>query len=193
MFGVPEHSVVRHELKRFDILIGVIHDRLKMGRDIPQRVVDPVGFPRDSPAELSRGVFRGLRRLRVDQIDDRLRLHEVHTPVEEGPLCKLSRLCLPRPGGKQGLQPLPQHGGGTVALQFRRILARVAVRGTADRTQAEVDHRALPIPELPVNQQTVRPLRHGCAGQRGKHTSDNFQRLRPAETEHADPRGGRSR
>ena len=41
--------------------------------------------------------------LRVDQVDDGLRLGQVHPAVQKGPLRELARLGLAHPAGKQGL------------------------------------------------------------------------------------------
>ena len=107
--------------------------------DIGQRVVYALRAAQHRAAELTNSVFRFLRGFCVDEVDDSLRLCEIHPVVQKSALGKLPGQRLPRACGKQRLQPGAQHGGGAVALQLGGVLAGVARRAAADRAEAQIE------------------------------------------------------
>ena len=76
-----------------DVLVGVVHHGVKPADHLQEPVVDPLHPAAEAAPQLLHGVPCGLCRLRLDEVDDRLRRASGHPAVEEGPLGELP----PRP------------------------------------------------------------------------------------------------
>ena len=113
-------------LRRLNVLVGVVHRRIKAGGDVHEVAVHPLHAPTQCPGELEGGVLGGLGGFGVNEVRHCLRLNQVHPPAEKGPLGKLPAPGLPGPGGKGAAQHLVQHHRGAVAVQLRRPLAGIA-------------------------------------------------------------------
>ena len=72
-------------------------------------------------------LFRCAAAVRIDEIDDGLRLRQVHFAVEEGPLGEFTGLGLPGSGGKEGGEQGVKDHGRAVAVEFGGVLPSVAV------------------------------------------------------------------
>ncbi len=135
-----------------NVFVRVVHHGVKPGSDVQQRVLHRFQDAAEAAVQLGGGVAGGGGGFGVDEVGDCLGLGKVHAPVEEGTFRELPRPRLPRPGGKQGVQQLPQDGGGTVAVEFGGVLAGVAVgRGEADGKPL-IQHPALPVQHLAETQ-----------------------------------------
>ena len=145
-------------LKGLDVFIWVVQHRVEVGQQVYQLVVNPIDFLSHCAGQLSHGVLGGGDGLRVDQVDDRFRLGQVHFAIQEGAAGKFPRLGLPRTGGEQRFQASGQHGGGAMALQFRRVLAGVAGGSDGEGGQAVVQHSAVGVVELAVDEGLSRTL-----------------------------------
>ena len=99
-------------LKGFNVLVRVVQHRVEVGHQVHQIVVNAADLPAHGPGELAHGVFGRRHGLRVDQVHHGLGLGQIHLAVEEGPAGKLPGQSLAGAGGKEGLQPGGQHGGG---------------------------------------------------------------------------------
>ena len=108
--AVGQRGLVGAELKVRDVLIRVVDHGVIVAGDVLQCIVYALRAPQHRAAELPGSIFRVQRGLSVDEIDDGLRLCEIHAAVEEGTLRELARQRLPCPGGEQRLQPCPQYG-----------------------------------------------------------------------------------
>ena len=100
-----QRGLVGAELKVRDVLIRVVDHGVIVAGDVLQCIVYALRAPQHRAAKLPGGIFRVQRSLGVDEIDDGLRLCEIHAAVEEGTLREFARQRLPCPGGEQRLQP----------------------------------------------------------------------------------------
>ena len=82
-----------------------------MARTIEQAVVDRLDRAAQRAGELGGGVACALRSLGVDEVDDRLRLGEIHLAVQEGALRKFAGSRLPCARAERGAQHLAEHHG----------------------------------------------------------------------------------
>ena len=169
-------TLVGAELKVRNVLVRVVDHGVIVAGDVLQRVVYTLRVPQHRAAELPGGVFCVQGCLGVDEVDDGLRLREIHAAVEKGALREFARQRLPCPGSEQRLQPCAQHGRGAVALQLGRVLAGVAVRSAADGAQAEVERLAVGVAKSAVDELAVRRFGHGAAVGRAKHAVDDGER-----------------
>ena len=167
---------------------------MKMAAQIRQLVVNGSQLLLQGTPYLSGGVGGGIGGLRLNQIDDRLRLGQSQLPVEECPLGKFPPLGRSGSGGKQRLQSGGQHRRGTVTLQLHRVLSRVAVGGSGTDRHTLVDDTPFLIPERTENQLPVGSLGKGLPGLRCKHLFRNGNASVSREPENADgtdlPPGG---
>ena len=69
------------QLKRLDVLVGIVEHGVKMRADIDEREIDRVYFPQHRAAELAGGIGGGVGCLGIDEVDDRFGLREVHAAV----------------------------------------------------------------------------------------------------------------
>ena len=122
----------------------------------------------------------------VDQVDDGLRLREIHAVIEKRAPGKFARERLSGPGGKERAQTRAQHRGRAVALQLGGVLAGVAVRAAADRAEAEIEHAPVGGLQRAVDELSILRRRHGPAICREKHPVDHRERLRPGDAENSD-------
>ena len=109
---------------------------------------------------------------------------------------KLARERLSCPGGKERAQTRAQHRGRAVALQLGGVLAGVAVRGAADRAEAEIEHAPVGGLQRAVDELSVFGFGHGLAVRREKHPVNHSERLIPGDAQNPDrgdhiPRGHR--
>ena len=140
------------------------------------------------PPQLHHGVPCGLCRLRLDEIDDRLRRRQVHPAVEEGPLGELPPARLPDPGGEEGPEPLSQHHRGAVAVELGAVLPGVAVAGGEGHRQTPVDDLPPLVQESAQDHLPPGVVRQLPPVQRAEHPVGGGQGLGPRHPE--DPDGG---
>ena len=118
--------------------------------------------------------------LGVNEVDDRLRLGEVHFAVQKRALGKLSRPRLPRACGKRGAQDLLQNDRRAVAVQLRALLARVAVSGGEHHRQRVVERAALGVAHRAVGHAPRRKLRGRTTVHRREQRREHAPGLRAA-------------
>ena len=110
-------------------LVWKIERRLELRRQIEQFGVDLRDAVGQRPFQL---IERGARLQGsdgVDQIGDRLGLHEIDAAVQKCAKRELARLGKPRPQRHRLLDDLPQHDGASVSADFDDVLAGVGMRG----------------------------------------------------------------
>ena len=145
-----------------------------------QRVVDLFERAAQRAVHLGGGVPRRLSGLGVNEVDDRLRLGEVHFAVQKRALGKLSRPRLPRACGKRGAQDLLQNDRRAVAVQLRALLARVAVSGGEHHRQRVVERAALGVAHRAVGHAPRRKLRGRTTVHRREQRREHAPGLRAA-------------
>ena len=163
-----EHGGVFRERERRYILVRIVEHRVIVRADVREILIDLLRAAGDRPAELTGGVSRRERRFRVDDIDDGLRLREIHAPVQKGALGELTRRCLPRAEGEESFQRGAQHDGRAMALKLCGVLAGVASRRAGERAETEIERPSLLVEQLAVNELPVAVLRHGLSVRRAE-------------------------
>ncbi len=129
-----------------------------MRHQIDQFIVNMINLSPHCPTQLT-GCAAGCSGcFRIDQINDRLRLGQIHLSVQKGPAGKLPRLCLPNANGEQGLQRCCEHCRRAVALEFYRILSGITMGCAGIGCQTAVNQSPLGIPQRTVYQRTDRML-----------------------------------
>ena len=124
----------------------------------------------------------------VDDIGNGLGRGEGKPPVQKGALGKLAGQSLSCTERKDLVEQRAQHDRGAVALKLGRVLARIAVRRTADRAQTQIEQRAAPVMRTAVYQLVRRALGHGFAGLRREERIGDLDR--PLAGEAHDPDRG---
>ena len=114
-------------LNVLDVLVGVIHHGVKPGGDVDEGLLHRLQAAAEAAVQLGRGVFRGGGGLGIDEIDDGLRLRQIHFAVEKGPLGEFTGLGLTGSGGKESGEQGVENYGGAVAVEFGGVLPGVAV------------------------------------------------------------------
>ena len=101
---------------------------LETGREIKRRLIERTTLAcAASRKPLERGVC-GARRLRIDEIEDGLRLGVVQPSVEKGALGEFAAPRKPGSRRKASREDTARRDRSAVALELDDILARVAVR-----------------------------------------------------------------
>ena len=112
---------------------------LELRREVERAVVECL----ERAALPSRESFeRGIRRargLRVNEVEDRLRLAVVELAVQEGALREFAAPRQTRAGGKARLQNTPRRHRPAVALELDHVLAGIAVRTFEEQDDPFVD------------------------------------------------------
>ena len=163
LLGPAQGIFIRGQGKGIDLLIRIVQNRVKMAAQVGQHFINRLQPGRQRAAHLSGGIGGGIRRLGFNQIDDGLRLGQIHAPVEKSPLGKLSPAGGPGPRLIQGLQPRSQHGRRAVAVQLHGVLPGIAVRTPGVHRHALVQRPALPVQKRPQNQLPVGRFRQRTA------------------------------
>ena len=182
---------VLREREVLDVLVRVIQHRVVVGADVAEGGVDRADALTDGTGELPGRVAGGLGGLGVDDVGHGLGGAELHAAVEKGALGELPGPGLPGAEGEELLQQRAQHHGRAVALEFRGVLAGIAVGAAADRAQAEIQQRPVPPAQLTVDEFPVLPRGHGAAGERMKQPVGQRYGFRPGQPDDAD--GGQLR
>ena len=156
-----------------------------MGRDVAEQGVYGVRPPRDRPGELSGGVLRRGGGLGVDYIHDRLGLREVHAAVQEGALRELPGPRLARAEGEEPPERLREHDRRAVALELRRVLARIRARRAAYRAQAAVERPAVRRRQRAVYELPRRVRAHRPPVRRAEQLVHEPERVRPGDAHYA--------
>ena len=94
-----------------DVLVRIVEYGVEMAAQVRQPVIDRPDGAFERPAELPGGVRGGVGRLGVDEVDDRLRLGEIHLAVQKGALREFAGPRLPRARAERGPQHLAEHHG----------------------------------------------------------------------------------
>ena len=128
-----------------DVLIGIIQYRMEMAAQVCEHTVHRIQLPGQGASHLPGGIGGSIRRLRLYEVNDGLRLGEIHLPIEKGPLGELPPAGRPGPRLIQRLQPGSQHRRGTVAMKLHRVLPGVAVGAAGEDGHALVQYPALPV------------------------------------------------
>ena len=169
-FGIaPKTFAILFKAKIFDILVGVVQHCMEMAAQVGQIVVNGRELLLQLAAHLPRGVGGGVGGIRFDQVDDGFRLGQIHFSVEKGALGKFSPLGGKRPGEIQSLQPCRQHGRGTVAVKFHRVLAGVGVGRAGDHRHALVNDPVLLVVQGSENQTAVGGVPQGLSAVQCKY------------------------
>ena len=148
-------------LQVLNVLVGIVHNGVKPAGHVHQRVVHRLHAAAQYALQLSGGVAGCLGGLRVDDVRHRLRLQQVHPPVEEGPLGELAALGLPRAAVQQQLQPLVEHHRRAVAVDLGAVLAGVAVGAGEQHAQGVVQHPSLAVQHPAIHHGPGRLAGHG--------------------------------
>ena len=143
----------RRLLEELDLLFREVDGGFHLHEGIDQLFPQRAHLLRQPAFHLAQRHPRGLVRARPDQVQHRLGLGQVQSPVQERPLRELPRLRVPRPVGQHQAQHLPNHVKASVAMDLDGILARVAPRLAQEREHHFVHHRASTrVPYPPVIQ-----------------------------------------
>ena len=110
-----------------NVLVGVVHHGVKPAGDVDKSLLHRFQAAAEPAVQLGGGVFRGGGGLGINEVDDGLRLRQVHPSVEEGPLGEFPRQGLPGSGGEQGGEQGVEHHRGAVAVELGGVLPGVAV------------------------------------------------------------------
>ena len=192
LFALRERPLRLGKREVLDVLVGIVHHGVEAAGEAQQRVVDLFERAAQRAVHLGGGVPRRLGGLGVNEVDDRLRLGEVHFAVQKRALGKFPRPRLPRACGKRGAQDLLQNDRRAVAVQLRALLARVAVSGGEHHRQRVVERAALGVAHRAVGHAPRRKLRGRTTVHRREQRREHAPRLRAAQAHDAD-RGGRGR
>ena len=130
--------------------------------------------------------MRGACALCCDELHNALSAREVKPPMEKGAFGELARLCgtcarLPCPE-----EHLAQDDRAAVALQLRRVLARIGVRRTHIEKDALVDHRAVRRDNVSIVRRIGRDVPERAARRRPKDAARNAERIPSAHADDAD-------
>ena len=112
------------------VLIRVVQNGMVMSADVRQVPVHRVGPALHRSRELARGVARGQRGLRLDDIDDSLGPRQIQPSVKECPAGEFSGERLTGAPGKQRIQGRSEHDGRAVALKLGGVLSGIAAGST---------------------------------------------------------------
>ena len=148
---------------------------------------------KDRARKLTRGIFCAFGGLGVYDICHRFCRRQLHPAGQERALCEFAGACLTRAEGKYLLQRRAQHDRRAVALQLRRVFARIAVRGAAYRAHAQVEQRAVQRAQSAVDQLSVLIFRHASAARGEDQPVGNAYGVGAGEADYPDGRDLRAR
>ena len=171
-----------------DVLVRIVEDRVIVGTDVRQPLVDRAQSAVQTAAHLSRGVCGQIGGLGVDQVNHGLGGGQIELAVQKGPPGKLSGLGLPCACAEQSLQPGGQDCGRAVALKLHGILPGVAVRGAADHGLRLVDHPAPGVQEPAETEPSFGKRRKLHAAERHEDLPRNGGAALAGQAQNADGR-----
>ena len=156
MVRLLHRSLIGGKAEGLDILVRIIQYGMIMGADIRKIVVYLFRSFLQCAGQLAGGIFGAFGALGVNDVGHRLRGGEGKPSVEKGSPGKLPRQGLACAQGEALVQQRAQHDRRAVALKFHRILAGIAVARAADRAEAEIQKRPLPVMQPAVDKRARR-------------------------------------
>ncbi len=171
---------------RGQILLGKIDLRLNLRQGAEQFVEQPLQVPSQSAAELSVGGRERPFSPGLDQIHHRLRLAQVHPPVEEGAPGEFSGLRRPAAPGVQILEDFLGKKWISVAGDFQHVLAGRRIRLREKGEENVVPDRAAAVGIIAAPGGPGR-------GRGAKNPGRNLFGIRPSDTDNGQRGGPRRR
>ena len=178
----PQGRGVVGKAEVLNVLVRVIQNGVEMAAQIRQAVIYRQQYLLQSAPYLPRGVGGGVGGLRLDQIDDCLRLGQIQFTIQKGPLRKFSPAGRSGPGGIETLQSRRQHGRRSVTVKLHGVLAGIAVGRPGNHGHTLVNGPALDIKQFPQNQLPVRDALQRA----GKDLFRNFNTVVSRQPQNAD-------
>ena len=169
-----------------DVFVGVVQNRMIVGANLNQCVVNAVGLVEDRTVQLTHCILGSFGSFGMDDVDDCFRLGQVHAAVQEGALGEFTCTGLSGTCFEQGFQTCAEHHWRAVGLQLSGIFSCVAAGSAGNGAQADIQNGAVGIYHVAVHQLTVGVGGHGLAGNGLKYFVNNGECVIAGHAENAD-------